>query len=292
MNKKFDPLIVALTGQLSIVLIAAAILALAASLFLLRRYRRAVIKSMQRRSRSEILEPKGYLPPEERHKPPETAPVFNLVDTKTLGANTINNNLLYRQIRRRPWLVAIIYAIAGLCFAATMTAAFLLSSKMTLLPLRFLYLTWANAWPVVLTTNLVATVTRRAHMIGSAVYLVCGIALSIPLLARSPDLTVLQLAYLWFNANLIPSLLLLFFLNRRIRAVGPLVLIFMVIGAIGANLARISRGRQSQAAPAHFQFRLFHRLGRSRHGFELAFAWLRCFCSRGLGGSGFLAPNV
>jgi hypothetical protein len=69
-----------------------------------------------------------------------------------------------------------------------------------------------------------------------AIYVLCGIVLSVPLLARSPDLTIIQLAYLWFNANLIPSILLLFFLNRRIRAVGPLVLIFMIVGATGATL--------------------------------------------------------
>ena len=236
MNTQHDPLTVALTGQLSIVLITAAVLALAASLFLLRRYRRAVIRSMQRRNRSEISTPTGFLPPGEPLKPLETAPAFNFVDTQALSAITLESNLLYRQIRRRPWLVAVIYAVAGVCFAATMTAAFLLSSKMELLPLRFSYLTWVNAWPVVLTTHLVAAVTRRARLLIFAIYLLAGIALSIALLNRSPDLTILQLAYLWFNANLIPSLLLLFFLNRRIRAVGPLILIFMIIGAIGATL--------------------------------------------------------
>jgi hypothetical protein len=236
MNKQFDALTVALTGQLSIVLIVAAVLALAASLFLLRRYRRAVIRSMQRRNRSEISTLTGFLPPGELHKPPETALVFNFVDTQTLSAIILKKNLLYRQIRRRPWLVAAIYAVAGLCFAATMTAAFLLASKMALLPLRFLYLTWVNAWLVVLTTNLVATITQRGRMIVLGVYLLVGIALSVSLLARSPDLTIIQLAYLWFNANLIPSLLLLFFLNRRIRAVGPLVLIFMIVGAMGATM--------------------------------------------------------
>jgi hypothetical protein len=68
-----------------------------------------------------------------------------------------------------------------------------------------------------------------------AVYLFAGIALGILLLNRSPDLTIIQLGYLWFDANLIPSLLLLFFLNRRIRAVGPLILVFMIVGAMGAT---------------------------------------------------------
>jgi hypothetical protein len=235
MNKQHDALTVALTGQLSIVLIAAAVLALAASLFLLRRYRRAVIRSMQRRTRSDISTPTGFLPPGEPLKPPESTPVFNFVDTQTLGATVFKSSFLYKKIRLRPWLVAVIYAVAGLCFAATMTAAFLLSSKMALLPWRFLYLTWANAWPVVLTTNLVATVTGRGRVIVLGVYLFAGIALGILLHNRSPDLTILQLAYLWINANLIPSLLLLFFLNRRIRAVGPLLLVFMIVGAMGAT---------------------------------------------------------
>src|SRR6185436_17781160 len=217
MNRQHDALTVALTGQLSMVLIAAALLSLAASLFLLRRYRRAVIKSMQRRSKSDLSEPTGFLPPEEPHRPPETAPVFKFVDSDTLDTVALKRNLLYRRIRRRPWVAAAIYAVAGIAFAGTMTAAFLLSSKMALLPLRFLYLTWANAWPVLLTINLVAVVSRRGQWIGFAVYLLGGIALGIPLLARSPDLTVTQLAYLWFDANLIPSLLLLFFLNRPIR---------------------------------------------------------------------------
>jgi hypothetical protein len=236
MNKQHDAITVALTGQLSMVLIAAAFLALGASLFLLRRYRRAVVKSMQRHGKSELLEPSGFLPPEAPHKPPDTAPIFKFVDIQTLDSAALKENLLYRQIRRRPWIAAAIYAVAGLGFAATMTAAFLLSSKMALLPLRFLYLTWANAWPLLLTTNLVAVVSHRGQWTGFAIYLLGGIALSVPLLARSPDLTVMQLAYLWFNANLIPSLLLLCFLNRRIRAVGPLVLVFMIVGATGATL--------------------------------------------------------
>src|SRR6185503_8266900 len=126
MNRQHDALTVALTGQLSMVLISAAFLALGVSLFLLRRYRRAVIKSMQRRSKSEILEPTGFLPPEQPHKPPDAAPVFKFVDIDTLDAAALKRNLLYRQVRRRPWIAATIYAVAGTAFAATMTAAFLL----------------------------------------------------------------------------------------------------------------------------------------------------------------------
>ena len=96
MNKQHDALTVALTGQLSLVLIVAAVLALAASLFLLRRYRRVVIKSMQRRGRSEIATPTGFMPPEEPHKLPETPATFNVIDTAALGTAVVKSSLLYR----------------------------------------------------------------------------------------------------------------------------------------------------------------------------------------------------
>jgi hypothetical protein len=243
MNKQHDALTIALTGQLQIVLIVAAVLALAVSLFLLWRYRRAVIKSMQRRSRSEIATPTGYLPPDAPHRPPPSAAVFTLVDTAALDNDALRINALYRQTRRRPWIAAAIYTVAGLAFAAVMTAAFLLSSKISFLPLRFSYLTWTHAWPVVLTTNLVAAVTSGSRTIVLVSYWIPGIALGILLLQRSPDLTAFQLAYLWFDTNLIPSLLLLFFLHRRIRAVGPLILIFMIFGVAGATFLVSVAGR-------------------------------------------------
>lgn len=236
MSQRSDPLTVALTGQLFLVLAAAVVFALVVSLLLLHRYRRAVIKSMRRRGGSKIAEPTGFIPPEEPHPLNETALTFNFVTTETLGAENQRERLLYREAKRRPWLAALVYAVAGCCFAVTMTAAFLWATGMEFLPFRYLYLTWANAWPVVLTTNSVAVVSRRGKIVAFSIYLLIGSALGAVLLARSPDLTVAQLAYLWLNANGIPSILLLVFLNRRIRAVGPLVMILMLLGVTGASL--------------------------------------------------------
>ena len=235
MKKQFDPLTVALTGQLILILIVAAILALILSLFLLWRYRRAVLKSMRRRSRADLLDTAGFLPPTEGPNPPEGELVFTFAGSQRFD-RTIKNNLLYRRARWRPWLAALVYAIAGLCFAAAMATAFLVSSKTPFLPLRFAYLTWANAWPVILSTNLIAATSRHSQLLVLLIYLFCGIVLGAQLLFRSPDLTVAELSYLWLNANAIPSVLMLFFLNRRIRAVGPLVLLFMIFGAAGATL--------------------------------------------------------
>ena len=236
MSQRFDPLTVALTGQLFFVLAAAAVFALVVSLFLLHRYRRAVIKSMRRRGGSRMAEPTGYFPPDEPHAPNDTPINFNFITTENPGAAGKREHLLYRQAKRRPWLAAAVYTVAGGSFAATMTVAFLWSTGMEFLPFRFAYLTWANAWPAVLTANLVAAAARRGKAIVFTVYLLTGCALGAVLLARSPDLTVGQVTYLWLNANGIPSILLLIFLNRRTRAVGPLVMVLMLLGVAGASL--------------------------------------------------------
>ncbi|HEY2972158.1 MAG TPA: hypothetical protein VGJ48_06570, partial [Pyrinomonadaceae bacterium] len=87
MSQRSDPITVALTGQLSFILVVSTILALVASYLLLRLYRRAVIKSMRRRSRSEILEPKGFLPPESEHKPNDAPLNFSFVTRAAARAN-------------------------------------------------------------------------------------------------------------------------------------------------------------------------------------------------------------
>ena len=63
-----------------------------------------------------------------------------------------------------------------------------------------------------------------------------GVVIATILLAKNPGLPVGQLLYLWLDLNAIPTILLLIFLNRRIRALGPLLLVFMIIGVTGATL--------------------------------------------------------
>ena len=219
MSQRFAPITVALTGQLTFTLIIAAILALVASYLLLHRYRRAVIRSMRRRSRSDILEIKGFLPPEPEHKPNDAPLRFDFV-TRDAADSKENASLLYRQATRRRWLIAFIHAVAGCCFAAIMTAAFFNATKMEFSPIRFLFPTWANAWPIVM---------------ASAYFLIGGVIISI-VLANDPGLPIGRLVYLWLESNAPATLLLVVFLNRRIRAVGPLVLVFMILSVTGGNL--------------------------------------------------------
>jgi hypothetical protein len=234
MSQRPDALTVALTGQLTFILVVSAVLALVASFLLLHFYRRAVIKSMRRRSRSEILEPKGFLPPEAEHKPNDTPLNFTFVTRDTPWANR-DAATLYSAAKRRQWLIALVHTVAGCCFAAAMTAAFLTAGKMAFLPFRFMFLTWANAWPVLMAIDLAVGLSRRSKLAGALVYFLIGGVIGTILLAKNPGLPVGQLLYLWLELNAAPTILLLIFLNRRIRALGPLVLVFMILGVTGAS---------------------------------------------------------
>lgn len=236
MSQRSDPLTVALTGQLPIILIVSTILAFVASYLLLRLYRRAVIKSMRRRGRSDILETHGFIAPEPEHRPHDGALNFAFITRDSNYGNDAGVKL-YGNATRRRRLTALVHIIAGSVFAATMTAAFLSAGKLEFLPFRFLYLTWANSWPVVIAVNLAIGLSRRGRLIAAAIYFFIGTTIAMILMAKSPALPFGQLVYLWLDYNVPATLLLFIFLNRRIRAVGPLVLLFMLLGVAGASLA-------------------------------------------------------
>jgi len=263
MNQRFDAVTVALTGQLTYILIVSTVWALAASYLILRLYRRAVIKSMRRRSRNDLLEAKGYLPPEPELAPNETPLEFVFV-TRAAASAKGDAARLYRSAVRRQWLAAGVQIIAGCCFAATMTAAFFVSSKLPVYPFSFTYFTWAHAWPVLIALDALAWISRRAKRIGSAIYLSIGIALGAVLLMKNPAVSLAEVLYVWLDLNAIPTLLLLIFLNRRIRAVGPLVLIFMILGVTGASLAVTFTGANPKLLKAFSDFS--HKIGLGPHG--------------------------
>lgn len=244
MSQRSDALTVALTGQLTLILAVSAVLALAASFLLLLFYRRAVIKSMLRRSRSEILEPTGFLPPEPEHKPNDAPLHFAFAARATAPLNR-DAAMLYRRANRRQKLAAFVQIIAGCCFAATMTAAFLTAGKMDFALFRFLFYAWANAWPVVITVDLVVGLSRRGKVVVALVYFVIGAIIGAMYRAKIPGMPIGQLLYVWLDTNAVPTLLLLIFFNRRIRAVGPMVLVFMLLGVTGASVvARLISNNQ------------------------------------------------
>jgi hypothetical protein len=239
MSETTDPVRLALTGQLPLILLVSAALAYPVSRGLLWFYTRAVLRSM--RVRTTPLVPDAGCAREHRQAPDAAASglqpplAIDVIDSAPLPASAAGE-ALYRESVIRPWRLAAVYAAAGAAYATVMTVGFLRSSGIELLPVRFTIIAWTQLWPAVLAVASVAATTRTARAWLVAAYLgVLGPIGSLALTA-SPDMDVRQIVVFWILTNGPPSVLLLAFLARRVRAVGPLVLTFIVAALLGSNI--------------------------------------------------------
>jgi hypothetical protein len=229
-----DPGTSNLPGQVILTLLVAAVLAFPVSLALLALYKRAVLRSMGNRADSWAVE---HAPPESSAPPGQSTQTMPAVsfDHDFTAAQGAGAESLYSSLLHRPWRAATVYAIAGSCYALIMAAAFLAPDWSN--PVRSLFVFWIYAWPVVLTINLVAAATRRAKIATASIYFLVFVTFGAIGIARSPALDWGQIAYIWIIINLPVTVLLMAFLNRRIRAVGPLVMAFMVVAVMGSLVA-------------------------------------------------------
>jgi hypothetical protein len=221
-NETVDPVTLALTGVLPFGVIAGALLAYPLSRLLLRVYHRSVARSMAQHGGAAPNPVPAAPAPAGR---PESA--LQLVDSTGSAHSPLVN---------APWSVALAYAAAGSAFALAMTAAWLVATKDASLPAtKLLLLFWTYLWPAVLTVNLVAGL-RRHHWTFIGIYFAVYALLTGVALARNPAMGWHELPLYWLLINGPPSLLLAAFLARRIRAVGPMVLAFMVIAVTGSQV--------------------------------------------------------
>src|SRR5262249_9768419 len=134
------------------------------------------------------------------------------------------------------------YTFAGVCFAACLAVAYILSVRPQILSVHSVAPFLAVfCWPAVLTLSIIyppSTRLRIAAICGYCVLLILGISL--------PDYTnssarwsVLSYAV---AVNLPFTVLALVFLHRRIRAVGPMVFVLLLICLLGAEIAIMSAG--------------------------------------------------
>ncbi len=117
-----------------------------------------------------------------------------------------------------------------------MTSASLYAGGLELLPVRFLFIASANARPIVLTIGLVAAVSWRGWIAAAAIYFLLFAAISAVGVARSDAFSWDQAVRMWLLTNLPGTFLILAVLPRPIRAVGPLVLVFMIAAVAGSDL--------------------------------------------------------
>jgi hypothetical protein len=227
-----DQQTVSSNGALALTLVLGVILAGPISASLIWRYRRAVKKSMRARKTpiTTTEQPSVTATPMGSH---EKVPDFPAIEHASPTPTTTAAGELYSQLLRGPWRVATIYVIAGCCFAVIMTAATLAGEDFT--PLRLLVLFWVHAWPIVLTINLIANASRRQKLITVLVYFL-GFAVIEALMVITGRAPLWAALLLWVLVNLPATLFLLAFLNRRVRAVGPLVLIFLITALAGPQV--------------------------------------------------------
>ena len=117
MNATYDPLTVALTGRLSTVLLLAPVLALLASLGLLKLYRRSVLRSMGARGGVPLTG--RFEAPPAPGQPAKGEPAAVVLEEgyerEPAAADGPSGETLYAEAMRDPWRAAAIYAAAGLC---------------------------------------------------------------------------------------------------------------------------------------------------------------------------------
>ena len=214
-----------LHGLIVLFLLLAAVLTLIAGVMLVSLYRAAVRRNMQ----TGVTQS----PAVDALPPPRTAPV------RDVAAALRAARLAYAR-------VAGVYTAAGLLHAGISAMILFSIGGLAFDPIRAAILFWALAWPVLLTLVLLWGPDRKrqgltvlAYFAGLAVLCVwVGVFSQTPPLQMSwpVDYTLPAFAQplLYWATSTAPSIFLLLFLNRQVRNVGPLILLFMTIAVSGA----------------------------------------------------------
>jgi len=130
-----------------------------------------------------------------------------------------------------------VYLLAGACYSIVMTLIYLISTNFELLLVRILFLFITFMWPAVLVVYGYLVVDKSARLRGFLIYFASFFLVCILALVQSSDTAISTMLLGWIIFNVPATILTLAFLNRRIRAVGPLVLIFLILATTGSVIA-------------------------------------------------------
>ncbi|HEY6140288.1 MAG TPA: hypothetical protein VI670_21240 [Thermoanaerobaculia bacterium] len=228
-----DPITVALTGVLSACVIVGALLAYPVARLLLHLYHRSVARSMASESGATQESRAAGI----AETPPRVA--LQVVDAHWKDSSAgipVAAQAELAHLFKAPWRAAEVYTAGGVVFAAVMMLGWLVATKDPAIPIgKVLLLFWTYFWPAVLTVNLVAG-TRRSRWSAVCAYFGVLLLLVTIVLARNPSMRWHELPTFWLIENGPPTLLLAAYLTRQIRAVGPMVLAFMVLAVTGSQV--------------------------------------------------------
>lgn len=224
---------VVLTGILPAVIIISTVLTALSAVFLLWRYKRAVIRAMNTTMGKKSLKADSSIGTKRSVADQPPLNISFVGAGSDLGASP-DSEEDFREAGRRVRCAGFIYAAGGLAYALVFTTAWMVAAGDGFLVVRCIWLFACFCWPIVPALGLVAVVrpSRYRGMVGG--YFVAVIVIALAALVRNPDLTVGQMLFFWFYTNGPGTLMLLAFMRPGIRAVGPMVLAFMVMGVTGA----------------------------------------------------------
>jgi hypothetical protein len=214
---------------LPLLLVASAALAAPLSLVLLTFYRRAVVRLMG--GRAGASKPPSDAAPA-RALPDASLEVQLLAPAATDGADVP----AYERALRSLTSATLVYVIAGVAYAVVLTSPYaVLAQDGVPLP-RVLWLLSCYLWPAALAAGMLAAITWRQRLLVAAAYFSMLFAVAAFGFSVGSTVSGGDLARFWLVTNAPATVLLLAYLHRRVRAVGPLVLAFTAVAVTGCTL--------------------------------------------------------
>ena len=227
-------------------LLVGSVLSVSASLLLMRLYRNAV------RRRMSSFGP-GTVPDTERaivHQTPSSSLQVRTFDDTASLVQLRTISPAYQIAMQKPWLAAAVYTAAGTFYALIVTIGWLAATHgRGIVWTKAVFLFWLYLWPAVIAVVLVAAYNPARRWRLLAAYFFVLLAISGIALARNPDIGIGQMLLLWTIVNGLPTVIMLAFLLRPIRAVGPLVLSFVITVSLGSYILFWIPSRNEGALP-------------------------------------------
>src|SRR5262249_30601917 len=142
----------------------------------------------------------------------------------------------YRRGRRSLRRLALVHVLAGLAYASVFTAAWMIWVTPGFILSRLLWFIAVYGWMAAIVLCLVVPAAWAGRIALLCAYGAGAVAVAGYILARNPTVTPADLVGFWMVTNAPATALVVVFLARRVRAVGPLVLAFVTAGVAGAIL--------------------------------------------------------
>jgi hypothetical protein len=242
------------TSSLVLIILLAPVLTLVLSALLLWRYRRAVLRAMNVSG--------------EFRRPAKNQP--SLIPASAERAGVVGRRESADDARRAltaPSRDAIRHAVAGLAFALVFAVAARFVYPLRLDAPGFAIAVWIYMWPVILALPLIVPLHVRGWLSCVLAYALVFTLLGV-WAGSTPDLpgytwgavtvaprssaTPWVLLRLWLVVNAVPTVLMWLCFNRRVRAVGPLVLALVTTAISGTWIAILAMfsGRGADATVA------------------------------------------